>query len=65
MKTKKENNDGNHGQEPWLNSYAACQYLSITKLTLYRWVKANRLHSSRTPGGELRFRRSDLDTILE
>lgn len=65
MKRNKNNNNGSDGQDPWLNSYDACQYLSISKLTLYRWVKAKRLHPSRTPGGALRFRRSDLDKILE
>jgi len=65
MKTTSENNDGNNDPNPWMNTYEACQYLRISKPTIYRWIQAGLLKFKRTPGGELRFRRSDLDNMLE
>jgi len=52
------------GPEPWLDTAATCDHLAISKPTLYRWVKAGRITPRRTPTGELRFRRSELDAIL-
>lgn len=51
--------------EPWLDTNAACQHLAISAPTIRRWIKAGRLKPKRTPGGELRYRRSDLDRLLD
>ena len=64
MKTNTPDSGPDSESDPWLNTEAACKYLSVQKLTIYRWVKAKRLNAKRTPGGELRFRRSDLDDLL-
>jgi excisionase family DNA binding protein len=50
--------------EPWLKTPAACKHLSISVPTLRRWVKAKRIVPRRTPTGEFRFRREDLDALL-
>lgn len=50
--------------EPWIDSNEACRYLSISLVTLRRWIKAKRLNAKRTPTGEFRFKRSDLDRLL-
>jgi excisionase family DNA binding protein len=64
MKTNTPTSGSNEPSDPWLNTEAACNYLSVKKLTIYRWVKAKLLKPKRTSGGELRFRRSDLDALL-
>lgn len=64
MKTNTPTSGSNGPSDPWLNTEAACNYLSVQKLTIYRWVKAKLLKTKRTPGGELRFRPSDLDNML-
>jgi excisionase family DNA binding protein len=51
--------------EPWVNTAAACKHLSISAPTIRRWIKAGRLKPKRTPTGELRFRRSELDALLD
>lgn len=51
--------------EPWLDTTAACRHLAISAPTIRRWIKAGRIKPKRTPGGELRFRRSELDTLLD
>ncbi|MCX6879384.1 MAG: helix-turn-helix domain-containing protein [Verrucomicrobia bacterium] len=51
--------------EPWIDTTAACRHLSISAPTIRRWIKAGRLTPKRTPTGELRFRRSELDTLLD
>jgi excisionase family DNA binding protein len=50
--------------EPWVKTPDACKHLGISVPTLRRWVKDKRLHPKRTPTGEFRFRRSDLDAVL-
>lgn len=64
MKTNTPDSGPEGESDPWLNTEAACKYLSVQKLSIYRWVKAKLLTPKRTPGGELRFRRSDLDDLL-
>ena len=64
MKTNTPAPDPNSDNNPWLNTDAACKYLRVKRLTIYRWVKAKTLNPKRLPGGELRFRRSDLDDLL-
>jgi excisionase family DNA binding protein len=36
----------------------------VDQSTVRRWVDEGRIHVVRLPGGRLRFRRSDVDTIL-
>jgi excisionase family DNA binding protein len=50
--------------EPWLNSSQAREHLGISPATLQRWVKLKKLTPKRTPGGEFRFRLSELDAVL-
>lgn len=50
--------------EPWLKTPGACKHLNISEPTLRRWVKAKRITPKRTPTGEFRFRRADLDALL-
>lgn len=51
--------------EPWIDTTAACRHLAISAPTIRRWIKAGRLKPKRTPTGELRFRRSQLDSLLD
>ena len=51
--------------EPWIGSSDACKHLGISLVTLHRWVKSKRIVPKRTPTGEYRFRRSELDAFLE
>lgn len=55
---------GTADAEPWIGTAAACNYLGISIPTIHRWVKAGRVKPRRTPTGEYRFRRSQLDEIL-
>jgi len=50
-------------KEEFLNTDEACQYLKISKATLFRWRKVGYLKSDKV-GGILRFRKSQLDSIL-
>jgi excisionase family DNA binding protein len=50
--------------EPWISSKLAARHLGISHITLRRWVKDGRLTPKRTPTGEFRFRRSELDAVL-
>ncbi len=50
--------------EPWIGTAAACVHLGISIITLRRWIKIGRLKPKRTPTGEYRFRRSELDAVL-
>lgn len=53
-------------EERWLRTTEACAYLSVTRWTLDRYADAGRLHPRRlgTPGGELRWRQSELTALL-
>ena len=51
--------------EPWVNTSAACHHLGISKPTIHRWIKAERLKAKRLPTGEYRFRVSELDRVLD
>ena len=50
--------------EPWIGSKAARTHLQISAPTLQRWIRDGRLKPKRTPTGEYRFRRSELDAVL-
>ncbi len=51
--------------EPWVNTARACKHLGISIPTMRRWIKAKKLSPKRTPSGEYRFRRSELDALLD
>ena len=65
MKTHSKHTPPTPDSEPWIDTNAACRYLAISAPTIRRWIKAGRLKPKRTPTGELRFRRSELDTLLD
>lgn len=48
----------------WLGTNPAAKYLGTSVPTLRRWIKAGYLKPRRTPTGELRFKRADLDKLL-
>jgi len=50
--------------EPWINTANACKYLGISTPTLRRWIRDGKIKPKRTPTGEYRYRRSELDTLL-
>jgi excisionase family DNA binding protein len=65
MKTNKHKTTSGPGLEPWVGLEAAAAHLGISKVTLRRWIKDKRLTPKRTPGGEFRFRLSELDVLLD
>ena len=42
----------------------AAEYLGVSALTLRNWERQAKIRAFRTPGGHRRFRKSDLDAIL-
>ena len=42
----------------------AAEHLGVSALTLRKWVAQTKVRAFRTPGGHRRFRKSDLDAIL-
>ena len=50
--------------EPWIGTVPACEHLGISVPTIRRWIKDKRINPKRTPTGEYRFRRSELDALL-
>jgi excisionase family DNA binding protein len=50
--------------EPWIKTPQAAVHLGMSVPTLRRLVKAKKLRPKRTPSGEWRFRRSELNSIL-
>jgi len=65
MKPKDTNETTESETEPWVNIQTACKHLSIAPVTMRRWVKEERITPRRTPGGDFRFRLSELDKLLE
>lgn len=51
--------------ESWVGTKKACQYLGISMPTIRRWIKDGILNPKRTPMRELRFRLSELNTLIE
>lgn len=51
----------------WYTAGEACAYLGIVRPTLTRWVTGGKLRAYRLGGvrGELRFKRADLDALIE
>lgn len=64
MQTKDNQTTSPGVPEPWVNLAAACTHLGISIPTGRRWLKAKKLSPKRTPTGGLRFRLSDLDSLL-
>lgn len=44
---------------------AAADYLGVSHETLRRWADDKKIRHVRLPSGQLRFRRSDLDAVLQ
>lgn len=51
--------------EPWVNLSTACKHISVASITMRRWIKEKKVTPRRTPGGDFRFRLSELDHLLE
>lgn len=65
MNSKDTTTTSGSESEPWVNTKTACLHLGVSMPTMRRWIKAGRLKPKRTPTGEYRFRRSELDQLLE
>ena len=65
MKTKETTTDPRGESEPWVNTQTACRHLGISMPTMRRWIKSKRVKPKRTPTGEYRFKRSELDLLLD
>lgn len=50
---------------PLLPIGEAARILGVHVETLRRWESAGHIESVRTPGGQRRFRRADVETLLE
>ena len=50
--------------ETWIGTVPACEHLDISVPTMRRWIKDKKTKPKRTPTGEYRFRRSELDALL-
>jgi len=46
-----------------LTSAEVAEQYRVSTMTVRRWVAAKRLEAIRLPGGQLRFRRSDVDAL--
>ena len=51
--------------EKLLTVQEVCQHLQVDRDTLWRWRRAGRIAALKTPGGQLRFRESDVQKVLE
>lgn len=50
----------------WLTATEAAALLpKVSARTLHRWVERGDLSAARLPGGHLRFRRSDVEALLQ
>lgn len=48
-----------------LTTPAAARIIGVTDETMRRWADASRVRHIRLPSGQLRFRRSDVEALLE
>lgn len=48
-----------------LNTWEAAQRFGVVPATLRKWTYDGKLEPIRTPGGHLRFRKADVDSLLE
>lgn len=46
-----------------LNTRQAAEYLQASPGSIRRWAEQGKLPSKRTPGGQLRFKKSDLEKV--
>ncbi|MCB1130336.1 MAG: helix-turn-helix domain-containing protein [Verrucomicrobiae bacterium] len=65
MKNNTSKTTDGQTSESWIGTITACKYLEISPATLRRWIKSGRIKPKRTPTGEFRFRRSELDHLLD
>jgi excisionase family DNA binding protein len=63
MSTSKTPKAESH-QEPVITSAETCDLLRISRPTLHRYVRQKRLLPFRLPGGQLRFKRSEVLALL-
>lgn len=54
-----------HPPERLLSTADVARRFDVTPSTVSRWVKRGRLAAIKTPGGTLRFRRADIDALLD
>lgn len=47
-----------------LSPQEVAQIFRVDPRTVIRWVKAGKLHPQRTPGGHRRYRRAEVDALL-
>ena len=57
-------NIANASDEEIVTSSETCKILKISRPTLHRYVRAQRLKPKRLPGGQLRFERSEVLSLL-
>ena len=50
--------------ERLLTSGEVCNYFKIAPVTLWRWRRAGKIITLRTPGGKVRFRESNVLRVL-
>ena len=50
--------------DPLLTCVEVAALFRVDPKTVSRWAKAGRLQSIKTPGGHVRFRRSDVEPLL-
>lgn len=54
----------NPDDEPWLGTSASAKHVGASIPTFRRWLKLGFVTAKRTPTGELRFRRSELNKLI-
>lgn len=57
-------NDTKHTEPYWLPVSAAAALAGISIDTLKRWETAGRITAARTPTGHRRYRRTDVESLL-
>lgn len=48
----------------WMGTTPAAKYLGTSVPTFRRWIKAGHITPHRTPTGELRFKKAELDGLI-
>lgn len=54
-----------HNSAQWITSGEAAALIGVSRDAVKRWAKAGRIASMRTPGGHHRFRRADVEQIMQ